>query len=209
MNRRDSSGDKPTQVARPDKQGWGLGVDPDDVDGEKATRIARNTGSGDAGNKQDAVRHDSNAAGADHDDEERTRLFKSPKQNGKIDLSEVPVGWLAIINGPGFGNALPLFYGSNSIGRGANVEVPLNFGDESISRGPHARIIYDAKGRSFYVRPGEGTGLTYIDGRPVLAPLPLTPNMQIEIGHTTLRFIQLCSPEFDWQDLPAAKDSNP
>jgi len=133
-------------------------------------------------------------------DEARTRIQRVPTPSGEVDLSRAPVGWIVITAGPGIGSAFPLSYGSNRIGRGAGIEVALNFGDESISRGAHARLVYDLKGRSFYLAPGEGTGLTYQNGAPVLSPISIAAEAQIEIGNTHLRFVPLCGASFDWLD---------
>lgn len=119
----------------------------------------------------------------------------------RASLSKAPVGWLVVTGGPGIGNAFPLFYGSNRVGRGSDIEVPLNFEDTSMSRGAHARVTYDGKGRRFFVQPGEGTGLTYLNGEPVLTPVTLEVGTEIEIGRTRLRFVALCGPSFDWADL--------
>jgi hypothetical protein len=202
MTNWDGNGDKPTKMAGSNRP-WGLGVNADDARGEQPTRMA---GAETRRSPDNAAQSGASAAAAE---DPKTRLFKAPSAPGKVDFAEVPVGWLLVVAGPGFGKALPLFYGANRIGRGAGVEVPLNFGDESISRGAHARITYDTKGRAFYLQPGEGTGLTYSEGGPVLVPVALSANMQIEVGHTTLRFIPICSPDFDWQDLPGAKDGQP
>ena len=43
--------------------------------------------------------------------------------------------------------------------------------------------------------------LTYLDDEPVLAPTPLEALRHIVLGATTLRFVPLCGPDFDWQDL--------
>lgn len=134
-------------------------------------------------------------------EEERTRVLKAPTAKAPGDLSRAPVGWVVVVAGPGLGTAFPLAYGSNRVGRGQDVDVGLNFGDESISRGPHCRVVYDVKGRTFYLQPGEGTGLTYMNGAPVLAPQVIDAHAQFEIGHTMLRFVPLCGVAFDWQAL--------
>jgi len=136
------------------------------------------------------------------DDDEKTKIFTAPAPGANVDPSKLPVGWVVITQGPGRGTAYQLCYGSNRIGRGPGVEVSLNFDDASISRGAHTRIAYDTKGRMFYLAPGDGTGLTYRKGQPepILTPVPLEPNTEIEIGHTVLRFLPLCSKDFDWMD---------
>ena len=124
-----------------------------------------------------------------------------PERAEKADGMDDPVvGWLAIVEGPGKGNALQLGYGSNAIGRGETARVNLDFGDDQISRGGHAIVTYDPRGKKFYVQHGGGTNLTYLDDQPVLIPIELPALSHISIGNTVLRFVPLCGEEFDWQN---------
>jgi len=139
-------------------------------------------------------------------EEERTRLVggrprrEDEERRQDRGMDDPVVGWLVIVEGPGKGRAVPLGYGSNSIGRGATDRIKLDFGDEQISRSGHAVVTYDPRGRQFYVQHGGGTNLTYIGDQPVLAPTALPALSHISIGHTELRFVPLCGAEFDWQD---------
>ena len=124
-----------------------------------------------------------------------------PERAEKVHGMEDPVvGWLAIVEGPGKGNAMQLGYGSNAIGRGETARVNLDFGDDQISRGGHAIVTYDPRGKKFYVQHGGGTNLTYLDDQPVLIPIELPALSHISIGNTVLRFVPLCGEKFDWQD---------
>lgn len=124
-----------------------------------------------------------------------------PERAEKADGMDDPVvGWLAIVEGPGKGNAMQLGYGSNAIGRGETARVNLDFGDDQISRGGHAIVTYDPRGKKFYVQHGGGTNLTYLDDQPVLIPIELPALSHISIGNTVLRFVPLCGEEFDWQN---------
>ena len=130
------------------------------------------------------------------EDEER-RQERASEDRG---MDDPVVGWLVVVEGPGKGRAVPLGYGSNSIGRGATDRIKLDFGDEQISRSGHAVVTYDPRGRQYYVQHGGGTNLTYLGDQPVLAPTGLPALSHISIGHTVLRFVPLCGAEFDWQD---------
>lgn len=142
-------------------------------------------------------------------DDSSTKVVLNPAGGKSVpDISHSPVGWLALIDGPGFPFAFPISYGANRIGRGGKVEVSLDFGDKSISRGPHCRVVYDTKNREFFLQPGEGTGITYLDGQAVLAPMKLNSHQRFEVGHTTLMLVPLCSADFDWRDMPAAQGTN-
>lgn len=144
-------------------------------------------------------------------EEERTRLVggrqrpedeERRQEHAAADrgMDDPVVGWLVVVEGPGKGQAMPLGYGSNSLGRGANERVKLDFGDDQISRNGHAVVTYDPRGRKFYVQHGGGTNLTYLGDQPVLSPTELPALSHISIGHTVLRFVPLCGVEFDWQD---------
>ncbi len=146
------------------------------------------------------------------DDDEKTRVLggrhrrrskeQSPDQAGTVDAMDDPVvGWLVIVSGPGKGRALPLGYGTNSIGRGETDRVKVDFGDNRISRSGQSTVTYDPRGRVYYVQHGGGTNLTYVDDKPVLTPTELAALTHITIGDTVLRFVPLCGEEFDWQDL--------
>ena len=111
------------------------------------------------------------------------------------------VGWLVVVGGPGQGRALALGYGMNGISRSADARVPLDFGDDEISRNRHAMVAYDPKSRRFFVHHGDATNLTYLESEPVLQPTELSAGATIAIGRTELRFVPLCGPDFDWQDM--------
>jgi hypothetical protein len=114
------------------------------------------------------------------------------------------VGWLVILEGPGRGNARRLGYGQNSLGRDKGERVSLDFGDSSISRSKHAFVLYEPRKRQFFLRPGDGANLTYLNGDLLADSRQLKPADVIEVGATKLRFVPLCGPEFDWEDQAQA-----
>ncbi|WP_282077796.1 FHA domain-containing protein [Epibacterium ulvae] len=115
-------------------------------------------------------------------------------------LVHFPVGWLAVVEGPGRGATFTLSSGVSSIGRGEGQAVRLDFGDNSISRDNHAAVAYDAEQRTFFVGHGGKANLVRRNGRPVLCTEALEAGDQLRIGETTLKFVPLCSEGFDWQD---------
>jgi len=134
-------------------------------------------------------------------DRNKTRIFRGSSANraDKGDEQSNPVtGWLVVIDGPGKGQSKVLGYGAQRIGRNKNQDICLDYGDEEISRERHAGIVYDPKGRKFYLQPGEGTNLVYLDDSPVLSPTELTQGSHIQLGSTTLRFVAFCGADFDW-----------
>ncbi len=127
-------------------------------------------------------------------------------------MADPPAGWLVIVDGPGRGRAVTLGMHHNPIGRDAANRVALDHGDETISRLRHLVVTYDPEGRRFYVTPGGGTNLCYVNDQPVLASMPLDPGARIRTGRTTLRFVPLCGPDFTWDavnggDSAAAADA--
>jgi hypothetical protein len=112
-------------------------------------------------------------------------------------------GWLVVVKGPGKGHFLKLGFGQNSIGRSASERVSVDFGDGQVSRANHATISYDPRGNQFYIQPGSGTNMTYLDNQPapVLQPMILPAFSHISIGETTLRFVPLCGENFTWESM--------
>ncbi|XHR28774.1 MAG: FHA domain-containing protein [Chthoniobacteraceae bacterium] len=121
-------------------------------------------------------------------------------------MTDPVVGWIVVVAGPGQGNTLKLGHGMNSIGRSEGQRCRLDFGDTEISRNSHATLTYDPRGRKFYLMHGGGQNLTYLGDIPVLQPTLLKGGELISLGKTTLKFIALCGPDFDWsqQNAPTA-----
>ena len=117
-------------------------------------------------------------------------------------MADPPVGWLVVVGGPGRGRVATLGIGVNAIGRDRAERVSLDYGDGMISRTNHGAITYDPRGGKFYVQPGSGTNLTYLDGEPVLSPRELEPLAHVQMGNTVLRFVPLCGADFSWDDEP-------
>jgi hypothetical protein len=147
------------------------------------------------------------------DESEMTRLIRpvpkrstssSPEElETKATDSEDPVvGWLVIVSGPGRGNFCRLGYGQNSVGRDVEERVRLDFGDDNISRKKHCFVIYEPRTRQYTLRPGDGANLTYLNGAMLSQPRQIKSGDLIEVGKTTLRFVPLCGPDFEWHEQP-------
>ena len=144
-------------------------------------------------------------------DDEHTRVVggsrgkrdaeRKAEQAEQHDATADPVaGWLVVVQGAGRGNYVPVRFGANAIGRGADQPIALPFGDDEIGRESHAILSYDPRGRRFYLQPGTGRNLVYLGDQPVLAPTEIESTAQFQLGSTTLRLIALCGPDFDWSD---------
>lgn len=107
------------------------------------------------------------------------------------------VGWVAIIDGPGRGQTLALYYGINDIGCSEKSRVRLDFGDDTIMADNQAAIIYTASSRRFYLQSVAAEIL--LNGQPAQGSLELTGGDVLCLGQTRLRFVPLCGADFDWQ----------
>ena len=115
---------------------------------------------------------------------------------------EPVVGWLIVIDGPGKGNYRPVYTGSNTIGRNANQRISIDYGDDTISSEQQAFLVYDGKKRQFQLVPNLGRpNLVHLNDGALLANSEIKTRDKITIGRTTLLFLPLCGPEFDWSDV--------
>lgn len=118
--------------------------------------------------------------------------------SGDFTIADPVVGWLVVVEGPGRGASLNVGYGNNRIGRAPTENISLDFGDEEISRENHSTITFDGRHRRYYVLPGQGRNLVYVNDQPVMSPLELTGGEEILLGQTKLRFVPFCGKAFDW-----------
>ena len=149
--------------------------------------------------------------GADKGGDERTRIVaprsKTMGSRATDDagvpapMRDPPVGWLVVVRGPGKGSVLTLGNGMNVIGRGPDVRVRVDFGDDTIARTNHARLVYEPRQRRYLLNHGDGSNLTYLNGKVVMSTAELASGAMIELGETTLRFQGFCSADFDWPDV--------
>ncbi|MCY4346503.1 MAG: FHA domain-containing protein [Aestuariivita sp.] len=140
--------------------------------------------------------------------DDATRIISLGKRNTASDraqtkdpMADPPVGWLVVIRGPGKGSALSVGNGMNAIGRGENSRIRVDFGDDGVSRNNHARIAYEPVQRCFLLSHGEGSNLTYLNGKVVMDTKRIASGDEIQMGGTTFRFQSFCSEKFDWPDV--------
>ena len=134
--------------------------------------------------------------------ETTTRLLagEPDKTESMTGPAEDPVtGFLVVISGPGKGSVCSLGYGMNPVGRESSQRVCLDFGDQQISRINHCLVTFEPLSVRFFIQPGEGRNLAYLDGEPVLAPTALNNGQHIRVGNTVLRFVALCGEDFSWE----------
>ena len=109
------------------------------------------------------------------------------------------VGWIVCISGKHFGESFNLYSGNNSVGRNDNNRVAIK-NDATISREKHTIIIFEPKKRKFYIQPGEGNGLTYLNEELVGTFTTISSGDIIEIGDSKFVFIPLCGENFTWDE---------
>ena len=110
------------------------------------------------------------------------------------------VGWLVIIEGPGRGKTVEIYAGMNSLGRAVGQRICVDFGDASISGEGAAFITFEPKRQTFHINHGGKANIIYLNDEAVLTPMPLMQGNTIAIGETKFRFVQLCGPDFAWED---------
>lgn len=116
----------------------------------------------------------------------------------KIGIDPV-VGWLVCVHGPEKGRDYRVRSERNGIGRGADMAICVG-SDEAISRENHAYITFNPRKGSFRIAPGDGRGMTYLNGEEVDVPMPLVAYDRIELGQTHLMFVPLCGEQFSWEN---------
>lgn len=116
--------------------------------------------------------------------------------NGK---TEPPTGYLICTAGEDYGTGFLLKTGNNTIGRSASMDVVVM--DPKVSREKQAFVIYEPLRREFYIRPGEGTGLCYLNQELVLEPTKMKAFDRIQLGDTKLMLIPVCCKEFSWDEI--------
>lgn len=155
------------------------------------TSDTRPTGNGAGGTKP------ASDDGAKSDGPAKTGLVNA---EAGVFMEDPICGWLVVVKGPGRGAICTVHGGLNSVGRDASNRVPLDFGDGTISGNKHCVIVYDEVERMFAIKHEEGKNLTRVGGKAAMELTPLGSGDEITIGETTLRFVALCGPDFDWPD---------
>lgn len=115
------------------------------------------------------------------------------------------VGWVVVIKGPGRGSSREVYSGRNAIGSDPEQLIPIDFGDPAFARRGHAFIVYDNEAREFFIEDGKQKELVRVNGRLLSETSRMHHGDEIRIGQTTLKFVALCGPEFDWADQNAPK----
>ena len=136
--------------------------------------------------------------GFDTSDGRIVDLFGEEKTTTETGRFKLAVAVVMGTKGPGLGECFASKTGMSQIGRGEDQAIQLDFGDMAISRENHAAIVYDPKEHTFLLGHGGKSNIVRLNGKPVVSTSDLKNGDEIEIGETRLRFVALCSAEFNW-----------
>jgi len=116
---------------------------------------------------------------------------------------EPVVGWLVCIDGPDRGRDYRLHAEKNYLGRSPAMDVFLE-GDNSVSRERHGVVVFDPRRQTFFVLPGEASGLVYLNGEVVYSPTQMNRDDMLELGQTKLVLIPFCGEKYSWSEAAGA-----
>lgn len=107
------------------------------------------------------------------------------------------VGWLVCIEGAERGKDYRIRSEKNFIGRSASMDICIS-GDDTISREKHAVVTFEPKKQTFWLIPGDSSGLVYLNGEVVNVPAVLQERDVVEIGKTKLVLVPFVNYQFRW-----------
>ena len=128
-----------------------------------------------------------------NDDSKQEKAGSAPRPTDPV------VGWLVCIKGKHLGESFCIYAGANSIGREDSNRIVLSK-DPSVSRSKHAILTFEPKHSDFYLKPGESSGLTYVNDEFISETKKLAARDIIEIGYSQLMLIPLCGESFSWEE---------
>ena len=126
---------------------------------------------------------------------------EAPLQPGPaISTPEDPaVGWLVCIGGAHLCETFPISVGLNSIGRGPGNKIVLGK-DQSVSREKHAYLTFEPVKKHFFLRPGDSSGLTYLNDDYIYETKTIQAGDIIALGQSRFYFQPLCGENFSWDE---------
>ncbi len=129
----------------------------------------------------------------------RSELFdEEAAEKAETGRCQFPVGFVFVTKGPGLGESFAIRTGMSQIGRGEDQAIRLDFGDQAISRANHAAIVYDPKEHTYLLGHGGKANIVRLNGTPVVSTSDLKDGDVIELGETAMRFVGICSNDFNW-----------
>ena len=139
--------------------------------------------------------------------EKKDSIAANPAQDGSASKASAEetgcdpvVGWLVCVAGPNFGKDYRICAGINTIGRDKGNHIIVS-GDGAISREKHALIIYEPKKMQFYLKPGDSSGLTYLNDEYISEQCMIKQGDIVELGMSKFQFVPLCGENFRWESF--------
>jgi predicted RNA-binding Zn-ribbon protein involved in translation (DUF1610 family) len=113
--------------------------------------------------------------------------------------TEPTVGWLVCVRGAYVGQSFVLKTGRNNIGRALDMDIALAK-ETGVSRNKHAVVTYEPLKKEFFIQPGDGNGLTYVNDELLMTFAPLKAYDKITMGSSEYIFVAFCNEQFTWDD---------
>lgn len=120
-----------------------------------------------------------------------------------VQPEDYPMGFLVVIGGPMKGSFLTVRANQNSLGRSTNNHICMR-GDDRVSREGHCFITCVVDENEFYIRPGNGSGLVYLNESLLGSQMPLQHGDLIRLtskkvdSPTVLRFYPVIDDKYQW-----------
>ncbi|MCI7698129.1 MAG: FHA domain-containing protein [Akkermansia sp.] len=128
----------------------------------------------------------------------------TPKPSPEISPDDYPMGFLVVIGGPMRGSFFVVRANQNSLGRALNNHICMK-DDPRVSREKHCFIIYSVDDKKFFIRPGDGSGIVFINDSLLFTPTELKHGDIIRLSNNTvpdptvLRLYSVIDDRFQWE----------
>lgn len=114
---------------------------------------------------------------------------------GKNKINPI-AGWLVCEKGKDRGRFYAIYEGKNFVGKSKTMDIVLD--DKNICEKNECCFIYDARHTEFYALKCDGS--VVVNGISVSNNVRIADNDKIDIGNESLRFIQYCNAERNWNE---------
>ena len=128
----------------------------------------------------------------ENDDEKTEAIIK--KKTGRDPV----VGWLVCKAGDEQGEDYKLYSDNNYIVQLQNKNIDIS-SDITAYKEYYAVISYDYKTQKFYLTPGKGTSLLYLNDIELLETKLIRAYDEIKIGNDIFVFAPFCGDAFRWE----------
>lgn len=120
------------------------------------------------------------------------RTFGVYLEDGNI----LTAGWLVCTEGLERGKSIPIHTGRNFAGQGFDMDIELP-SDAVTGKGVQFSVVYDPKGITFYLLPGDA--LIYLNEKAVYAQEVLAEGDELSVGGCRYLFVPFCKEGREWK----------